>query len=201
VGFFQARELRAGDLGKEPARDVTNALSVYPLPLPKVGLGCRPLKGSEQKDFLKQANLNSFATGFYAGEQGLNLVIKEKQSVCSQYQRRNRAGDRLATSNGSISTETKLLANRLRTISWLGYGWQQEVIQLVLAVLFRAGSNVVTYHGRPYRSYQDPGRRQPFATNNAFRAASFAPRESIDLKTLTIAVQTVEEIGRSGSGC
>jgi len=65
---------------------------------------------------------------------------------------------------------------------------------VVLAVLFRAGGIVVTHQGRPYRSYQEPSARQPFATTTAFRAASFAPRESIDLKTLTTAVKALEDM-------
>jgi hypothetical protein len=195
VGFFWARELRAGDLGKDlPEMLRTLFERVIPDLYPKVGLGCRPLKGSEAEDFLKQANLNNLPPVFYSGEQGLNLVIKENnrfvpnpnaeiaQEIVSYLKREHQYGNKVTG---------KQIAEQF---SGLGYGWQQEVIQLVLAVLFRAGRIVVTHQGRPYRSYQDPGARQPFATNNAFRAASFAPRESIDLKTLTIAVKTLEEM-------
>ena len=78
VGFFRARELRAGDLGKDLPEMLRPLFErVIPDLYSKVGLGCRPLKGSEAEDFLKQANLNNLPPVIYSGEQGLNLVIKE----------------------------------------------------------------------------------------------------------------------------
>jgi hypothetical protein len=74
----------------------------------------------------------------------------------------------------------------------LGYGWSSDIVRLVLAVLFRAGAIEITHQARRYRNYQEPQARAPFSTNPAFRAASFAPRESIDLKTLSKAVQELE---------
>ena len=65
-------------------------------------------------------------------------------------------------------------------------------MRLIVAVLFRAGAIEVTHQARRYRNYQEPQARVPFSTNPAFRAASFSPRESIDLKTLTKAVQELE---------
>lgn len=76
----------------------------------------------------------------------------------------------------------------------LGYGWSPDIVRLVLAVLFRAGAIEVTHQSRRYRNYQEPQARAPFTTHPAFRAASFAPRESIDLKTLTKAVQELEQM-------
>jgi hypothetical protein len=195
VGFFRAREMRSGDLGKDLSEMLRTLFErIIPDLYPKVGLGCRRLKGSEAEDFLKQANLNSLPQVFYSGEQGLNLVIKENnrfvpnpnaeiaQEIVSYLKREHQYGNKVTG---------KQIAEQF---CGLGYGWQQEVVQLVLALLFRAGSIVITHQGRPYRSYQDPGARQPFATNTAFRAASFAPRESIDLKTLTTAVKALEEM-------
>jgi hypothetical protein len=195
VGFFRAREMPAGDLGKDLS-EITRALFERAIPdlYPKVGLGCRPLKGNEAEDFLKMANLNNLPQIFYPGEQGLNLVVKENnryvpninaeiaQEVLGYLKREHQYGNKASG---------KQIAEHF---TGLGYGWQQEVIQLILSVLFRAGTILVTHQGRPYRSYQDPGARQPFATNNAFRASSFAPRETIDLKTLTTAVKALEEM-------
>jgi len=155
-------------------------------------MGCRPLKGNEAEEFLKQASLGALPEIFYAGDRGLNLVVKENnrfvpnpnaeiaQEILGYLRREHQYGNKVTG---------KQLAEHF---SGLGYGWQPEVVQLVLAVLFRAGSIVVTHQGRTYRSYQEPSARQPFAGVNAFRAASFAPRESIDLKTLTAAVKALE---------
>jgi hypothetical protein len=60
--------------------------------------------------------------------------------------------------------------------------------------LFRAGAIEVTHQGRRYRNYQEPQARTPLTNNTAFRSASFAPRESIDLKTLTSAVKSLEDM-------
>ena len=68
------------------------------------------------------------------------------------------------------------------------------MLRLVLAVLLRASAVEVTYQGRRFRSHQDPQCRVPFASNAAFRAASFAPRETVDLKTLTNAVEHFESL-------
>jgi hypothetical protein len=76
----------------------------------------------------------------------------------------------------------------------IGYGWDHDVLRLVLAVLLRASAVEVTYQGRRFRSHQDPQCRVPFASNAAFRAASFAPRETVDLKTLTNAVEHFEAL-------
>jgi hypothetical protein len=65
-----------------------------------------------------------------------------------------------------------------------GYGWDIEVVRLVLAVIFRAGALEVTHQARRYRNYQEPQARAPVSQIPAFRSASFAPRESIDLSSL-----------------
>src|SRR5207302_8991161 len=68
------------------------------------------------------------------------------------------------------------------------------MLRLVLAFLLRAGAIEVPYQGRRFRNHQDPQCRVPFTNNTAFKAASFAPRESPSLKTLTTAVQHFEEL-------
>jgi hypothetical protein len=195
VGFFRGIEKPAGDLGND-LEEIFHSVFKWSIPdlYPKVELGCRPIKGNEAEDFLKQANLNSLPQVFYTGGQGLNLVTKENnrfvpnpsaeiaQEILGHLKREHQYGNKVTG---------KQIAEYF---AGLGYGWQQEIVQLVLAVLFRAGSIVVTHQGRTYRGYQEPSARQPFANTNAFRAASFAPRESIDLKTLTAAVKALEDM-------
>jgi hypothetical protein len=76
----------------------------------------------------------------------------------------------------------------------LGYAWDRDVLRVVLAVLLRGGAIEVTHQGRKHRNHNDPACRQPFVNNTAFRAASFAPRESIDLKMLTDTARHYESI-------
>jgi hypothetical protein len=58
----------------------------------------------------------------------------------------------------------------------------------------RSGSIEVMHQGRRYRNHQDPQGRMPFTNAPAFRAASFAPRETIDLSTLISAVRQYEQL-------
>jgi chromosome segregation and condensation protein ScpB len=76
----------------------------------------------------------------------------------------------------------------------VGYGWEREVLQLVLAALFRAGAVDVTYQGTQFRNYQDPASRAPFTNLGPFRAALFSPREALGLKALTTAVEQLEDL-------
>src|SRR2546423_10469163 len=68
------------------------------------------------------------------------------------------------------------------------------MVQLVLAALFRANEVEVTYQGNRYASYQDPASRVPFTKVPAFRSSLFSPRQSVGLKTLTQAVQQLEDL-------
>ena len=67
-------------------------------------------------------------------------------------------------------------------------------LRLILATLFRAGEIEVTYQGNRYHNYQDPASRTPFTNNPAFRSSLFSPRQSVGLKTLTQAVQQLEDL-------
>jgi hypothetical protein len=74
------------------------------------------------------------------------------------------------------------------------YGWERDMLRLILATLFRAGEIEVTYQGNRYHNYQDPASRTPFTNIPAFRSSLFSPRQSIGLKTLTQAVQQLEDL-------
>ncbi len=74
------------------------------------------------------------------------------------------------------------------------YGWERDMLRLILATLFRAGEIEVTYQGNRFHNYQDPASRTPFTNNPAFRSSLFSPRQSVGLKTLTQAVQQLEDL-------
>lgn len=195
VCFFRALKYEAGDLGGTVASMAKGLCDkAIPTLYPKVELGCRPLSGDEAEEFLKAANLNSLGPVFQAGEKGLNLVAKEgmrylpntkaeiAQEILSYLKKEQEYGNKVTG---------KYLADH-----FVGspYGWDIEVVRLVLAVLFRGGAVEVTHQARRYRNYQEPQARVPFSQIPAFRSASFAPRESIDLKTLTTAVKNLEDM-------
>jgi hypothetical protein len=68
------------------------------------------------------------------------------------------------------------------------------MLRLILAVLFRAGSIEVSHGGQKFDSSQDPLSRVPFTNNTAFKSALFTPVKPIDLKTLTRAVTSFEDL-------
>jgi hypothetical protein len=195
TGFFRSLRFEAGDLGKDlPAMIRALAEKAIPELYPKLEMGSRDVDGSEAEEFLKQSNLSNLPPLFHAGEKGLGLVTKEggrfvpnvkaetAQEILTYLKREHSYGEKVT--GARVAEE----------FGGLGYGWSPEIVRLVLAVLFRAGAIEVTHQSRRYRNYQDPQARVPFTTNPAFRAASFSPRESIDLKTLTKAVQELESM-------
>ena len=194
VGFFRSLRFEAGDLGHDLAA-MMRSLAERAIPdlYPKLELGSREVDGTEAEEFLKQANLSNLSPLFHGGEKGLGLVTKAEggkfvpnpkaeiaQEILTYLKREHAYGNKVT---GAALTEY---------FGGLGYGWSSDIVRLVLAVLFRAGAIEVTHQARRHRNYQDPQARIPFSTNPAFRSASFSPRESIDLKTLSKAVQELE---------
>lgn len=194
-GIFRGVEKDASALGAASGEIFRHLCDwVFPDLYPKLEMGARQVTGREVEELLKAANLSALSPIFYDGEKGLSLVVKEGTKWVPQtsapiakeildYIRREHSYGNKVTGK-----------NLIEHFGGLGYGWDQEIIRLVLAVLLRAGSIEVTCQGRRHRDYKDPQSRVPFQTIPAFRAASFAPRESIDLKTLTTAVSHLEAL-------
>ncbi|MCG3145056.1 MAG: hypothetical protein HONDAALG_02597 [Gammaproteobacteria bacterium] len=194
-GLFRGVQKDAAALGNN-AGEIFKKLFDFAFPdlYPKLEMGFRPLTGKEVDEILKAANLNALSPVFYDGEKGLELVIKEgakyvpnpsapvAKEILDYIRREHSYGNKVTG---------KSLVDHFHGI---GYGWEPDMVRLVMAVLLRAGSIEVTHQGRRFRNYQDPNSRAPFTAIPAFRAASFAPRESIDLKTLTSAVRHLEEL-------
>jgi len=195
TAVFRGVRKDAADLGKNLKEIVDGAVKyVVPQLYPKLELGNRPLDAKAVEQFLPQANLNSLPPVFYGGDQGLNLVVKEGNryvpNAKAEIAQEILDYLKLEHSYGNKVTG-KQVEDRFRG---LGYGWHPDIIRLVMAVLFRANQVEVIYQGRRYKSYHDPQARAPFTRIPAFRSAGFAPREAIDLKTLTAAVRTLESL-------
>ncbi len=194
-GLFRGVSKDGAALGKTHA-EILKKLFDYAVPdlYPKLEMGVRDLKGNEAEDVLKAANLSALPQVFYAGEQGLNLIVMEDGKPVF-----NASADVAKEIMDYIRHEhaygNKVTGKSLEEhFQGIGYGWERDMLRLVLAVLLRAGVIEVTSQGRRFRNHQDPQSRVPFTNNVAFRTASFAPRESVGLKTLTIAVQHYEEL-------
>lgn len=194
-GFFRGVSKDGTTLGKTPG-EIFKALFNFAVPdlYPKLELGARPLKGSEAEEILKAANLNGLSRIFYGPPDGLELVVKEgtRYVVNLNAPIVKEVADYLAREH---SYGNKVTGRTLEGhFGGIGYGWEREMLWLVLATLLRGGAIEVTYQGRRYRNHLDPQVRAPFSATNAFRAASFAPRKAPDLQTLVAAARRYEEL-------
>lgn len=197
TGLFRGIAKDGSALGKT-LPDIFKRLFDFAVPdlYPKLEMGARPLKGTEAEEILKAADLNGLAQVFYGGEQGLNLVIKEgakyvpnpgadvAKEMLDYLNREHAYGNKDSRTGRAVEAH----------FGGLGYGWERDMLRLVLAVLLRAGSIEVSHNGQRFDAYQDPRCRVPFANNTAFRSAVFTPAKPIDLKTLTQAVKSYEEV-------
>jgi len=194
-GFFRGVSKDGAALGKTLS-EILKALFDYAVPdlYPKLEMGARPLKGTEAEEILKAANLNGLPRVFYTPPDGLNLVVKEgtRYVVNPNAPIVKEMADYLASEHSYGNKVTgRTLENHFGSI---GYGWEREMLWLVLATLLRGGAIEVTYQGRRYRNHLDPQVRAPFSTTNGFRAASFAPRKAPDLRTLVAAARRYEAL-------
>lgn len=194
-GFFRGIAKDGAALGKTLG-GIFKALFDFAVPdlYPKLELGARPLQGKEAEEILKAANLAGLSKVFYGPPDGLELVVKEgsKYVVNLAAPVLKEAADYL---NRQHAYGEKVSGKSLEGyFGGLGYGWEREVIWLAAATLLRSGAIEVTYQGRRYRNHLDPQVRAVFAGTNAFRAASFAPRVGISLKTLVAAAQRYEAL-------
>ena len=197
TGIFRGVARDASSLGKNLSEINKKFLEqIVPDLYPKLEMGSCPLHGDEPDDFLKAADLKALSTVFYDSDLGLGLVIKEgskyvpnpsadvAKEVLDYLLNMHEYGNREACLG-------KALENRFNGTP---YGWERDVLRLVLAVLFRAGVIEVSFGGQKFDSFADPRSREPFVNNTKFKSAIFTPIKPIDLKTLTQAVQSYEAL-------
>lgn len=197
TGLFRGVAWDAASLGKNLSEILKKLLGiVVPDLYPKLDLGARPLKGDEAELLLKTVDLKALPQVFYAGEHSLGLVVQDGAKLVP-----NPAADvakevldYLVSEHSYGNKDTRTGRALERRFGGMGYGWDRDMLRLILALLFRAGSIEVTYQGNRFRNYQDPLSRVPFINNVAFRTSLFSPRDTLGLKTLTLAVQQLEDL-------
>ena len=195
TGMFRGVARDPSSLGKNLGEIITKLLEqVVPDLYPKLEIGSRPLRGDEPDVFLKAADLTALPQVFYVGERGLSLVTKEGSKYVpnpnADVAREMR--DYLVSQHEYGNREACLGKALERQFSGTPYGWERDMLRLVLAVLFRAGVIEVSFGGQKFDSYTEPRSRDPFISNTKFKSAVFTPVKPIDLKTLTQAVQSYE---------
>jgi hypothetical protein len=197
TGIFRGVARDASSLGASLG-EIFKKLFGHAVPdlYPKLEMGSRPLKGDEAEILLKTVDLQALPPVFYAGDKGLGLVIKDGPKLVPN----PAAGvakevlDYLVAEHGYGNKETRMGKALEKRFGGIGYGWERDMLRLILAVLFRAGSIEVSQGGQKFDSYQDPRSRTPFTNNPAFKSALFTPVKPIDLPTLKRAVESYEEL-------
>ncbi len=197
TGMFRGVQKDASALGKSLS-EILKKLFGQAMPdlYPKLQMGSRPLKGDEAEQILKAADLKALPTVFYVGDHGLGLVIKDgpKNTICTTAEVAKEVLDYLKSEHSYGNKESRMGKALERRFGGTPYGWERDMLRLILATLFRAGEIEVTHQGNRFHSYQDPASRAPFINNPAFKSTLFSPRQSVGLKTLTQAVQQLEDL-------
>src|SRR5271165_7046190 len=197
TGMFRGVQKDASALGKSLSEILKKLYGqVVPDLYPKLQMGSRPLKGDEAEQILKAADLKALPNVFYPGDHGLGLVVKEgpKNVVNTKADVAKEVLDYLKSEHSYGNKDSRMGKALENRFGGTPYGWERDMLRVILATLFRAGEIEVTYQGNRFHNYQDPASRTPFINNPAFRSALFSPRLSVGLKALTQAVQQLEDI-------
>ena len=197
TGMFRGVQKDASALGKGLG-DILKKLfgQVVPDLYPKLQMGSRPLKGDEAEHILKAADLKALPNVFYIGDHGLGLVVKDgpKNIINTNADVAKEVVDYLKSEHSYGNKDSRMGKALEKRFGGTPYGWERDMLRLILATVFRAGEIEVTHHGNRFHNYQDPACRTPFTNNPAFRSSMFSPRQSVGLKTLTQAVQQLEDL-------
>lgn len=195
AGYFQGVRTDAasldGSLREMLQKHLENAI---PILYPKLSIYAKQVKGDEPQRLLTAANLGGLPAVFHAGENGLALVAKEEDKYVI-----NTSCEAAQEILGYLEAEhaygNKVTGKTIEAhFGNIPYGAGIDVLRLVLAALYRAGSIEVTSQGKKYRDYKEPPSHTPFTSNVAFRAATFAPRKGIDIKELSQAAEAYEKL-------
>ena len=197
TGMFRGVQKDASALGKGLGEILKKLFGqVVPDLYPKLQMGSRPLKGDEAEHILKAADLKALPNVFYVGDHGLGLVIKDGQKniVNTNADVAKEVLDYLKSEHSYGNKDSRMGKALEKRFGGTPYGWERDMLRLILATLFRAGEVEVTYQGNRFHNYQDPASRTSFTSSPAFRSSVFSPRQSVGLKTLTQAVQQLEDL-------
>lgn len=194
--YHSGVEYEARGLGTE-VKVAFHALFAHVVPdaYPKFALAAVKVKGDEAETLLIAANLTGLPAVFYTGSEGLGLVVQQggKASIETGAAAAKEVLDYITSRavHGEKATGKGLEAH----FGGLGYGWDLDVVRLIVAALFRAGAVEVYHQGTRFRDYRDATARDAFTRTPAFRAASFLPRAGgLTFKERAAAAQMYQSI-------
>lgn len=187
VGIFAGVQHDASELGRTFVEQLHGLLDVaVPAVYSKLAMGACQVNGSEAAEVLKSVNLEGLSNIFGGTDKGLGLV-------------------RYADGHNQVALDAPVAAEVLNYIkaafdqtgkeACLGkaleehfgdppYGWEGDVLRVILAALVRAGAIELTVQGQRCASYKDPRCLAAFASLPAFKAALFLPCEMVSMALL-----------------
>ena len=157
VGYFQGVRKDGSTLGRNYIEAIRGYLNyAVPLLYTKLRLGAPTMAWLRAEEILKAANLTALPPVFYGGDAGTDLIIRRggkfipnpqaeiALEVLGHIQRQTSYGNRVMGRDLENHFQDK------------PYGWEYDMILLVLAVLLRAGAVEVTHQGRRFRNHLTP---------------------------------------------
>ncbi len=193
VGVFQGEVRHGSELGRTWNEVVHSLLNwIVPQLYDKLEMGAVSIGRNVAEAVLRAANLSGLPPEVYEGKDGLALVIAQNGRYVPNPEApvaREVLGFLRREQEYGIRVSGRRLEEAFREPP---YGWSVELLQLILAVLLRAGQIEVIYQGRTYRSHTNAQVRAVFGRLPAFRNATFAPRMTLDIPTLARAVERLE---------
>lgn len=193
--YFRGVERTASSLGENVHGAFHGIMSIaIPQLYPNLKDAAVQVTGKEPEQILTSGDLRALPSVYYEGGDGLGLVTKQAdrfvintdskpaKEILSFIHSRHSYGEKASG---------KLLEHQF---SGIGYGWELDVIRIIVAALFRGNAIEVSHQGRRFRSATDPSVRDVFSKIPPFRAAAFTPREGVDIKMLAKAARVYEDL-------
>lgn len=191
--FFDGREFEADELASDIAGVASKLLAdIVPRLYDKFELAAVAVKGDETKALFASQSLSGLPDVFYDTDGGLgliggahnNLAISTEAPVVREI---------LTFIEGRAAYGDKASGKHLEShFGGQPYGWDFDVVVLVVASLFRAGAIDLTSQGRRYTSWTDPAATSVLTNAPKFRASSFSPREGgVGTQQLVAALQHI----------
>lgn len=155
---------------------------VVPNLYPSLGHAAVAPKTGDAESILKAANLDALPSVYGAGELAL---FTRSDGVVKFDPDAPVARDVVGYLKGRVDYGEKPSGRSLEEhFSSSPFGWEPDVLRVVLAGLFRGNAIRITTQGRTYDDYSDQQAWAALTKTLNFRAATFAPQTGIEMPTL-----------------
>ncbi len=196
IGLFRGVTHDSSEQNKKSADVFRNlysktAAELYPL----LDIGAKRMDAEDIDKILNAANYAGLPHIFYEGSAGLGLIKQDNGRYVVQ--RNAPIAEEIMRYIAEQQKYSKTVTGKelLERFNGIGYGWDNDIIRLTLAVLLRDSAITMTSSASVYKEATSPQAKQAIKNLNIFRSASFAiSRTSIDIHTRVRATEHCEAI-------